>query len=563
MTKIPRILIIDDEFGNSFQNDNSKRYELCRRLNLKDVTGNTENIFNPVDSQLNVEAIFCTGQKIIDNSVENDIDGTIKIVKEGWEQTPRWSLILLDMNFVTGKIGNDGKPLGRRSDSDLNKLFGMEILETLYNDEVLREIPVVIFSAATERKFIEKRFIDLGAWTFFNKRELSYDAFYRLLDRYGLIEDDEIIGSSVELLKCLREARNSARDKNSNILILGQSGTGKELIAKYIYKYYQKYHQTKSNEKFPFVQVDLLGVPVTLIEDRLFGHKRNAFEGAKEDIPGPAEDANGGILFLDEFGDIPPTVQAKMLRLLDKNIRETVRIGDKKIYKVEFLGIITTERIDILYNKDFRSALLHRINASNPIYLPALDKRKEDIPLLVDYFISKYSSQKREVSKEALTSLIDYEWPGNIRQLEDTISWIIKKWPEHNEIRTIHIQEATKNIHNFLPKLGASQLSISAIPDKTDLGRDDKKGQLTLDELLKKLSEFEFSKLSRDDLKGKLPVIDKVYSFFLCNFIKKALKENVKSGGVENIQGTMKWVTGDEKMSATKSKRLLDKYKLD
>ena len=279
MADKPRILWIDDVYGKAHNGRNRDRYDLCSRLGLQDITGDClsqrepepqlkpllvfddRNINEQVDKEnhddeMIANVIFCRGQIEEVGHVRNDLDGTLKVVREGWEQSPRWSLLLLDMHFATGTISADGELLENPEDSVPEKYFGLTILDSLWRNSELRDIPVVITSGM-ERNVIERRFATQGVWAFVDKIDLDKAKLKELLDDYGLLTDDKIIGRSLPLLKCLREARQRARIPNENVLILGESGTGKELLAEYI-------HQ-QSNKKGNYVPFFAQGVPEALI----------------------------------------------------------------------------------------------------------------------------------------------------------------------------------------------------------------------------------------------------------------------------------------------------------
>ncbi len=204
---------------------------------------------------------------------------------------------------------------------------------------------------------------------------------------------------------------------DSNVLITGESGTGKELVARAIHKL-----STRSNG--PFVAVNCGGVPESLIESELFGYKKGAFTGASNDKMGLVEAAQKGTLFLDEIGDLTPSLQVKLLRLLqEKTVR---RIGDTKDIPVDVRIIAATNR-DIekmVVEGTFREDLFYRLNVI-PIHLPPLRERREDIPLLAQFFLKKYSKilgkDIQRISSFAMDILKNYDFPGNVRELENII----------------------------------------------------------------------------------------------------------------------------------------------
>lgn len=206
-------------------------------------------------------------------------------------------------------------------------------------------------------------------------------------------------------------------DSDATILILGESGTGKELVAEAI-------HQRSHRAKGPFVKINCSALSEGLLESELFGHVKGAFTGAFQDKVGRFELADGGTIFLDEIGDISPTVQVKLLRVLQE--REFERVGSTETRHVNVRVVAATHR-DLkarMAEGLFRDDLYYRLYVV-PIELPALRERKEDLPLLVNHFIEKFTEQThkpiRELLPDAMSLLMDYDWPGNVRELENAI----------------------------------------------------------------------------------------------------------------------------------------------
>lgn len=200
---------------------------------------------------------------------------------------------------------------------------------------------------------------------------------------------------------------------DSNVLILGESGTGKELVARAIH-----YHSLRKDG--PFVAVECAAIPSNLLESELFGYEKGAFTGAFKDKEGKFELADGGTLFLDEIGEMPPEMQAKLLRALQE--KEITRLGGKKTVPLNIRIIAATNR-DLeqkVKSKEFREDLYYRLNVVS-IKLPALRERKEDLPLLIKHFLQKFNRPQTQIEPEAYKLLTDYSWPGNVRELENTI----------------------------------------------------------------------------------------------------------------------------------------------
>ncbi len=227
---------------------------------------------------------------------------------------------------------------------------------------------------------------------------------------------DEIITQSPKMKKVLKMVEQVS-NTDSTVLILGETGTGKELIARAV-------HNISKRAKRPLVKVNCASLHSELIESELFGHEKGAFTGAYEKKIGRFELADGGSIFLDEIGELPIDLQAKILRVLQEG--EFERLGNPKTIKVDVRILAATNRnlIKEIEKGNFREDLYFRLNIF-PLNLPPLNERKEDIPILVHYFINKYSNKiGRTISNipsRTMELLINYQWPGNIRELENII----------------------------------------------------------------------------------------------------------------------------------------------
>lgn len=245
------------------------------------------------------------------------------------------------------------------------------------------------------------------------KREY-FDLHQRTAKRY------ELVGKH-PLMKELWEKIRKIAPTNSTVLIHGESGTGKELIARAI-------HQQSQRAERPFIQVNCAAIPEELIESELFGHVKGAFTGATEKKPGKFELADGGTIFLDEVGDMSLKTQAKVLRVLEEG--EVQKVGSTKIQKVDVRVIAATNKDLTREIKEgrFREDLYFRLNVI-PLYAPPLREHKEDIPLLVDYFVHLYAEENnfktKKFSPDALKVMMSYPWKGNVRELKNLVERLL------------------------------------------------------------------------------------------------------------------------------------------
>jgi len=232
----------------------------------------------------------------------------------------------------------------------------------------------------------------------------------------GKLALQSIVGKDEKIFE-LYKIIEMAADSMANVNISGESGTGKELVANAI-------HQLSARKEKPFIKVNCSALTETLLESELFGHVKGSFTGAYKDKMGKFEAAGGGTVFLDEIGEISQMIQVKLLRVIQEKIVE--RVGDNKPIKVDMRIITATNKnLRELVNKGlFREDLYYRLNVF-PVHTPSLRERMRDIPLLTDYFISKFNIQTgkqiKGLTEDAYRILMDYDWPGNVRELENSI----------------------------------------------------------------------------------------------------------------------------------------------
>jgi DNA-binding NtrC family response regulator len=549
--KLPSILIIDDLYGR--KPPNRDREDLCLRLGLKDLTkdyhGKTmpEKIHDPV-----AEVTFCSGQAEANGVVENDLSGTLELVRSGWRNWPRWALVLLDLHFKTGTIGADGEPLGRDADRDHRQYFGLTIFRNLRDE--FPKLSVVIFSSM-DREDVKFDITNLGADDFLVRDKIGRSDLKTCLQAHGLLEDINIVGHSLPVLLALKNARYLARHSTLNILITGESGTGKELFAKAIH--------TWNGREGAFVDVNCAAIPQGLIESELFGHEKGAFTGSNAKKIGKIELAHKGTLFLDEIADMSESMQAKLLRTLQE--QEFERVGGNKTFKVNVRVIAATNKnlSQMIEEGSFRDDLYYRF-ASADIHLPPLKERKEDISLLACKFLREAekvnSATKREFSDEAVNLLIGYFWPGNVRELQNVINTSVAKNPNQDLLVPRHLeltQERTKSVkitQSSLLKISNSHTE----PPSVDAIKD-------VDSLIEILDNFIFSKEYKA-LYGKLPLLQQAYARLLARYLKAALLcpairrfSPEKPEGVNNITGAIKCLTGQTRLSTSKAADMVKK----
>lgn len=311
---------------------------------------------------------------------------------------------------------------------------GISLMEEFHL--ILPDMPVIILTAyGSIESAVEA--MRRGAYSYLTKPFDPQDLLFQIeramenrkltfeIERLkGLLEeryDFTNIVTRSEKMKRVLEMVSQIAKTESTVYIWGESGTGKELIAKAI-------HLASERKNKPFVAINCAALPETLMESEFFGHEKGSFTGAVRSTKGLFTQAHQGTIFLDEIGDMPLSIQAKLLRALQE--RQFYPIGSEKPMEVDVRVIVATQK-DLegqVKQGLFREDLFYRIHVI-PIYLPPLRERKEDIPLLVDYFLKKFGEQTKKELKgltpQALQKLMFHEWPGNVRELENTIEYAV------------------------------------------------------------------------------------------------------------------------------------------
>lgn len=352
------------------------------------------------------------------------------------------------------------------TDYRMPEMNGLEVVQSI--KEINPELPVVVITAFSDTKDAVQVMKE-GAFDYLSK-PIQLDELEILVkkaqERNSLISEnkllkeqlkerfkfDFIVTKSPKMEKILSITSRVAKS-NTTVLIRGETGTGKELIARAL-------HFGSDRQNKPLITVNCAALSENLLESELFGHEKGSFTGAHAQHIGRFEQANGGTLFIDEIGDISLQTQVKLLRALQ--FGEFERIGGTKTIKVDVRVITATNRNleELIENSQFRQDLYYRINVIS-INLPALRERKEDVPILIKHFIDKYSKETGKtvttISKEAHNHLMHYHFPGNIRELENIIESAIVM--SRGEVITIDdftpdvmtsFESTTLNAHNFL-----------------------------------------------------------------------------------------------------------------
>ena len=319
------------------------------------------------------------------------------------------------------------------TDVHMPGMHGYDLLKHINNN--YSELPVIIMTAFADMQAAVDSY-GSGAFEYIPK-PFDLDETIKIVQRAlekkpstrGLKSSPktDIIGKAQSMQMVFR-AIGKLSNTNATVLVQGESGTGKELIAKSL-------HKNSPRHDMPFIALNMADIPKELVESELFGHEKGAFTGAVDRRLGRFEQANGGTLFLDEIGDMPLDSQTRLLRVLSN--KEFYRVGGDKPIKADVRIIAATHQNlhNLVSQSKFREDLFYRLNVIK-IDVPPLRERKDDIELLAKYFLKKNSDatgeELRVLSNETIDALNRYEWPGNVRQLENTCYWLTLMSPTQN-----------------------------------------------------------------------------------------------------------------------------------
>lgn len=316
-------------------------------------------------------------------------------------------------------------------DFQMPEMNGIELMKKIQQDNI--DIPIILITAHGSAE-IGVNALEFGAYDYITKpinfTELAImvsrvieqnkikDEYLKLRNKLKSLENPftSLIGTS-KVMEEIKGLILKVADTEANVLITGETGTGKEVVARLL-------HQQSFRKNGSMVCVNCASIPENLLESELFGHKKGAFTGADKDTVGLFREANKGTIFLDEIGDMPLNLQSKILRVIQEGKLRPV--GADREIEIDVRVIAATHKnlVEMIQEKKFREDLFYRLNVVN-IHLPPLRDRVDDIPLFCDLFLKKYKKNHkvspRFISREALDMMMNHSWPGNIRELENTI----------------------------------------------------------------------------------------------------------------------------------------------
>lgn len=477
----PLILVIDDQLGAP-AGPTGDRADVCRHLGLRDITHSPDDpkAWPVAENNTIADAVFVRGQSYgSDGTLKNDLPVALQEVEKYWNLTHdlsthaligrRCGMVLLDLDFPLA----DGS--GAR--------FGLEIMKAIDARFRPEPPPVIMFSAVQEGD-VARDYAEAGGREFFPKpRRDETKQLKELLRVHGLVQDggfpeerdeernrgrERLVGSSLALLKALRAARRTA-GTNLPVLIRGERGTGKDLLARFIHLWRwwlkpecevtQRRDATRrgghacGDQDYSEIRTfNVTGIPETLLESELFGHEVGAFTGAVTSKAGGFEKAKHGVVFLDEIGDLPPACQPKLLRILQAGKGRRIGATDEYDVAAKVLAATNAEvERQTSEGDDFRADLLDRLRSGGTVVLPALRDRMEDLPVIARAVLDEIDKRSgyngRAIEDSAMRVLLGdvaggrpNPWPGNVRTLRSVLARVVEEYPKLRYVFPAHLR---------------------------------------------------------------------------------------------------------------------------
>lgn len=538
---LPRVLVIDDQYAR----DDNERQVFLEQAHLSEKGASASLKWTPV-----AETVFCSGQKETRDVLVNDYSVIRKAVSAGMTNGHmNWALVLLDVRFDSGPLDDFGVPQGQEGDD----CFGEEVRKRLATEFL--DLPVVMLSGKRQEELSDRD------TPYLSKTGLSPREFSLCLLRHGQLSPDQtrillnlekgVIANSPRTIEVFRKAYAIA-DKNLSVLILGETGTGKEVLARYL-------NSRSERHDAPFVAINVAALPSDLVESELFGIEDKIATGVKK-REGCFEFANSGTLFLDEIGDMPLLVQAKVLRALQE--KTILRVGGNAPVKVDVRIIAATSRnlAEMIREGSFRPDLLRRISGAT-LTIPPLRERREDIIPLAETFLEKYSLEFRKqgisLARESKTLFEQHPFFGNVGELENIIQHLVSTTGNN---RVVSAKELEKILADSL--VTTVRLNKGIGPGKTVFEdsrlspvKPDDKG---LEFFLKALKTI---KISENDpvIRGIKPLLEEVFQYLRKQLAGAALERcRDPVSGKLNLQGAMRLLSGDQALKGKEPRRQLN-----
>lgn len=545
------ILIIDDQYAR----DDLLRMDLLIKTGIVEMIIG-QHVFGDIG------AYFCSGQQVEGNKLQNDYGIIVQAIKQRWRDDAdfKWDLVLLDVQFDSGELVN-GKPKGQRDD----ETFGVNVREWLRRD--FPDLPVVMLSGKHKAEI-------KGSQEYYLSKEGINERYLKVvLLKYGqlslgqarhLLElGQNIIFASDEMFKVYRNAYEYAA-YNDPVLILGETGSGKEELAKYI-------HKMSPRKDNSFVAVNVSAIPENLAESEMFGHEKGAFTGAGNVRKGRFELAHKGTLFLDEIGDMPLLLQSKVLRTIQEGVVQRLSSHTDLAVNVRLISATHRNLEEQIAANTFREDLFYRINGTT-ITIPPLRDRRADIKPLAEALLKEAMRDKNKIgiifSKDAMDKLVEYDFPGNVRELKNIIERLVAVTGNNDvisekDIMLLTIFSGTACTVGQGGAPSAVQLPVTTAQDSVKIAaptsmQPSALSNVTLANLHEVIAAID---IKPDDpaLLGIKPRVEIVIQDLMQRCVGAALECCKKPMGKYELQPAMQLLANDKTMKGTRPNRELEK----
>jgi DNA-binding NtrC family response regulator len=450
-------------------------------------------------------------------------------------------------------------PEGRSEDDDPSFYFGLTLVDAIHRE--FPELPIFILSSKPRHE-VSLEFSRRGALGFVDRSAMDGPKLLeQALWNHGLLQDadEEVVGRSLPLLLALREARRAAGHRE-NVLIRGERGSGKELVARFLSRCaaalpdQARINGVRSETRPPLVTVNSAVFTPNLFSSELFGIEPRTASGVDGKI-GLIEIADGGDLFLDEIADMPPEVQASMLRVLQD--RQIMRVGGRKPKPVDVRFLSATNADVDDPESGLRADLLDRLRIGGTVWVPPLRDRKDDIPMLVEKFVREAEAmrpgvRRRDLSPDAMDALVDQDWPGNIRELKSVVFEAVNRHPDVEHLVPEHLREERQKAKGGKRKTTAESPTGSI---DHEIGG-----------LFEVIDGCEFPVSEVGKWAGRLNRLQRAHALLVARYLQSALEATKRRtpgnpDGMVQIHPAAKLATGNPSLTASKAadlfKRLL------
>jgi DNA-binding NtrC family response regulator len=516
------ILVVDDQYAK----DEKGRKELATKLGVK--VYDVADIQDARNDAFTYAAVVTSGQTHRNGRIENEQFEIDRAVSLGWGDSiadeDRWALVFHDVQFKSGKVGIGGQPLGNKNDDS----FGEQSRDHLLNK--FPDLPLVMLTSLHESKLRNGRSVPFCSKADLSEKQLKFE-----IAKNGRVSDAEwkqlmdlpceVLVASAAMRNCFIQARQFA-SVNSPVIVLGESGSGKESLARYI-------HFTSERAKHPLVAFSAAGIPADIAESTLFGHVRGAFTNAIADKMGLIESAEGGSLFIDEIGSLDLAIHQKLNRAMDPGCFTKMGSTTEIQTKARFIFATSSDISEMVAKGEFKNDLWTRIS-SLQLNVPPLRDRTDEIVPLAESFLAKHGKVNLKLSDRAKEALTNFDFSrGNVRTLKSIIERVAIVIGSNRTIQPDDLQ-----LHLYTDSRTSERPVQASSP--VDTPRSKIAAREPVGELVQFLNELSATRLPASSTEHAFEELIESYAKFLENLLGATLRHLKDAGGQPEGTAVMK-----------------------